>query len=231
SLHHRILLSNFFAQPEALAFGKTRSRFARCELGPNASEPLLKSKVFEGNRPSNSIIFPKLTPATLGALIALYEHKIFTQGVIGASTLRCALSSSPLWIDANVVSRSNGRGARQGARKEHSRAARQAGGRQRPRQLGMYSPECVAAGADLFSTDNGPHPLLSEAQEGVTCCRACTILRTSMYDGMGSLNACRRNDPHCHNVFDAGPKQPVYVQTRHPYSRMTSRHQQCTPDR
>ena len=52
------------------------------ELGPNASEPLVKSKVFEGNRPSNSIIFPKLTPATLGALIALYEHKIFTQGVV-----------------------------------------------------------------------------------------------------------------------------------------------------
>ena len=52
------------------------------ELGPNASEPLIKSKVFAGNKPSNSIIFPKLTPATLGALIALYEHKIFTQGVV-----------------------------------------------------------------------------------------------------------------------------------------------------
>ncbi|KAI0719037.1 hypothetical protein C8Q72DRAFT_891027 [Fomitopsis betulina] len=81
SLHHRILLSNFFAQPEALAFGKTEEQ-VREELGPDASEPLLKSKVFEGNRPGNSIIFPKLTPATLGALIALYEHKIFTQGVI-----------------------------------------------------------------------------------------------------------------------------------------------------
>ncbi|KAI0711103.1 glucose-6-phosphate isomerase-like protein [Fomitopsis betulina] len=81
SLHHRILLSNFFAQPEALAFGKTEEQ-VREELGPNASEPLLKSKILEGNRPSNSIIFPKLTPATLGALIALYEHKIFTQGVI-----------------------------------------------------------------------------------------------------------------------------------------------------
>lgn len=52
------------------------------ELGPNASEPLVKSKVFEGNRPSNSIIFPILDPQTLGALIVLYEHKIFTQGVI-----------------------------------------------------------------------------------------------------------------------------------------------------
>jgi len=81
SLHHRILLSNFFAQPEALAFGKTEEQ-VRKELGPNASEPLIKSKVFEGNRPSNSIIFPLLTPATLGALIALYEHKIFVQGVV-----------------------------------------------------------------------------------------------------------------------------------------------------
>lgn len=81
SLHHRILLSNFFAQPEALAFGKTEEE-VRKEVGANASEALIKSKVFEGNRPSNSILFPKLTPATLGALIALYEHKIFTQGVI-----------------------------------------------------------------------------------------------------------------------------------------------------
>ncbi|KAI9452753.1 glucose-6-phosphate isomerase [Russula earlei] len=81
SLHHRILLSNFFAQPEALAFGKTEEQ-VRKEVGPNASEALVKSKVFEGNRPSNSIIFPLLTPATLGSLIALYEHKIFTQGVI-----------------------------------------------------------------------------------------------------------------------------------------------------
>ena len=52
------------------------------ELGAGASEPLIKSKVFEGNRPSNSILFPILDPATLGALIALYEHKIFTQGVV-----------------------------------------------------------------------------------------------------------------------------------------------------
>jgi glucose-6-phosphate isomerase len=81
SKHHRILLSNFFAQPEALAFGKTEEE-VRKELGANASEALVKSKVFEGNRPSNSIIFPLLTPSTLGALIALYEHKIFVQGVI-----------------------------------------------------------------------------------------------------------------------------------------------------
>ncbi|ESK94827.1 glucose-6-phosphate isomerase [Moniliophthora roreri MCA 2997] len=81
SKHHRILLSNFFAQPEALAFGKTEEQ-VREELGKNASEALVKSKVFEGNRPSNSIMFPLLTPATLGALIAMYEHKIFVQGVV-----------------------------------------------------------------------------------------------------------------------------------------------------
>ncbi|KAI0827001.1 glucose-6-phosphate isomerase [Trametes gibbosa] len=81
SKHHRILLSNFFAQPEALAFGKTEEE-VREELGPNASDALVKSKIFPGNRPSNSIIFPLLTPATLGSLIALYEHKIFTQGVV-----------------------------------------------------------------------------------------------------------------------------------------------------
>ncbi|KAF7295239.1 Glucose-6-phosphate isomerase [Mycena indigotica] len=74
SKHHRILLSNFFAQPEALAFGKTEEE-VRKELG---SEALYKSEVFEGN----SLMFPKLTPAALGALIALYEHKIFVQGVV-----------------------------------------------------------------------------------------------------------------------------------------------------
>ncbi|KAN0127210.1 Phosphoglucose isomerase, partial [Lactarius tabidus] len=74
-------LSNYFAQPEALAFGKTEEE-VRAEVGPNASEALIKSKVFEGNRPSNSIIFPLLTPATLGSLIALYEHKVFVQGVV-----------------------------------------------------------------------------------------------------------------------------------------------------
>lgn len=79
--HHRILLSNFFAQPEALAFGKTEED-VRKELGPNAAEATIKAKVFEGNRPSNSIMFPLLTPATLGALVAMYEHKIFVQGMV-----------------------------------------------------------------------------------------------------------------------------------------------------
>ncbi|CED83630.1 glucose-6-phosphate isomerase [Phaffia rhodozyma] len=80
--HHEILLSNFFAQPEALAFGKTEEA-VRKELGAAASnEALAKSKVFEGNKPTNSIFFQKLTPATLGSLIAMYEHKIFVQGTI-----------------------------------------------------------------------------------------------------------------------------------------------------
>ena len=95
SKHHRILLSNFFAQPEALAFGKTEAE-VRQELGPNASEPLVKSKVFEGNRPSNSILFPILDPQTLGALIVLYEHKIFTQGVIWGINSFGAFSSFTL---------------------------------------------------------------------------------------------------------------------------------------
>ncbi|BGP57871.1 glucose-6-phosphate isomerase [Rhodotorula sphaerocarpa] len=81
-LHHKILLSNFFAQPEALAFGKSEDE-VRKELGEQASnEALLKSKVFEGNRPTNSIMFQKLTPRTLGSLIVMYEHKIFVQGCI-----------------------------------------------------------------------------------------------------------------------------------------------------
>ncbi|BGP42993.1 glucose-6-phosphate isomerase [Rhodotorula kratochvilovae] len=82
NLHHKILLSNFFAQPEALAFGKDEET-VRKELGADAeNEALRKSKVFEGNRPTNSILFQKLTPRTLGSLIVLYEHKIFVQGCI-----------------------------------------------------------------------------------------------------------------------------------------------------
>jgi len=84
--HHRILLSNFFAQTEALMNGKTR-REVEAELAAEgrSTEELRKLapyKIFEGNRPTNSILFKKLTPQTLGSLIALYEHKIFVQGVI-----------------------------------------------------------------------------------------------------------------------------------------------------
>ena len=84
--HHRILLSNFFAQTEALMKGKTeaevRAELQASGLSGAALEKLVPHKVFEGNRPTNSIMFQKLTPRTLGSLIALYEHKIFTQGII-----------------------------------------------------------------------------------------------------------------------------------------------------
>jgi glucose-6-phosphate isomerase len=79
--HHPILISNFLAQTEALMTGKTANE-VRAELGPDAPDTLVASKIFAGNKPTNSFLYPQLTPATLGALIALYEHKIFTQGVI-----------------------------------------------------------------------------------------------------------------------------------------------------
>jgi glucose-6-phosphate isomerase len=82
--HHRLLLSNFFAQTEALMKGKTEAE-ARRELeksGYKGLEELLPHKIFDGNRPTNSVLFRKLTPRTLGSLIAMYEHKIFVQGVI-----------------------------------------------------------------------------------------------------------------------------------------------------
>jgi glucose-6-phosphate isomerase len=84
--HHPILLSNFFAQTEALLNGKTQKQVA-AELKKDGKsdkeiQKLLPQKLFEGNRPTNSIIFNKLTPKVLGSLIALYEHKIFVQGVI-----------------------------------------------------------------------------------------------------------------------------------------------------
>ena len=84
--HHRILLSNFFAQTEALMKGRSlaqaRKEVKKLGLSPEAMEVRLPHMVFEGNRPSNSLLFRRLTPHTLGVLIALYEHKIFTQGVI-----------------------------------------------------------------------------------------------------------------------------------------------------
>jgi len=84
--HHNILLSNFFAQTEALLNGKTKDQVVAelREDGKNdeAIERLWPHKVFAGNRPTNSILFKKLTPRALGSLIALYEHKIFVQGVI-----------------------------------------------------------------------------------------------------------------------------------------------------
>ena len=76
--HHDLLMSNVFAQAEALAFGKTEEQ-VRAE---GTAEAVVPHRVFEGNRPSNVILAEKLTPHTLGALVALYEHSVFTQGTI-----------------------------------------------------------------------------------------------------------------------------------------------------
>ncbi len=76
--HHKILLSNFFAQTEALMNGKKRHELKE----QNVPEKLIPFKEFEGNKPTNSFLITKITPFTLGELIALYEHKIFVQGVI-----------------------------------------------------------------------------------------------------------------------------------------------------
>ncbi|CAH8633745.1 unnamed protein product [Schistosoma bovis] len=85
-LHHEILLSNFLAQTEALMTGKTKEEVHKELFAAGVTGDLLNSlalhKSFKGNRPSNSIVFTKLTPYILGALIAMYEHKIFVQGII-----------------------------------------------------------------------------------------------------------------------------------------------------
>ncbi len=83
--HHKKLMANYHAQMDALAFGKTKEE-VHLELKFSGDEEkinqLLPFKIFEGNRPSNAILFDKLTPQSLGKLIALYEHKIFTQGIL-----------------------------------------------------------------------------------------------------------------------------------------------------
>jgi glucose-6-phosphate isomerase len=76
--HHDILLANVFAQAEALAFGKTAAEVK----AEGTADALVPHRVFEGNRPSNTILVEKLTPAVLGKLVALYEHSVFTQGAI-----------------------------------------------------------------------------------------------------------------------------------------------------
>jgi glucose-6-phosphate isomerase len=76
--HHDILLANVFAQGEALAFGKTPEEVRR----EGSPDWLVPHRTFEGNRPSNTLLLPRLTPAALGRLVALYEHSVFTQGVI-----------------------------------------------------------------------------------------------------------------------------------------------------
>jgi glucose-6-phosphate isomerase len=84
--HHPILLSNFFAQTEALMKGKTdeevRDELTHAGLRGEALEQLVPHKLFTGNKPTNSIMVSQITPRTLGRLVALYEHKIFTQGII-----------------------------------------------------------------------------------------------------------------------------------------------------
>jgi len=85
-LHHTILLANFLAQTEALMKGKSPAEAEKelrsSGLSDDKVQQILPHKVFEGNRPTNSIVLPKVTPFTLGALIATYEHKIFVQGII-----------------------------------------------------------------------------------------------------------------------------------------------------
>jgi glucose-6-phosphate isomerase len=84
--HHRTLLANYFAQPEALMRGKTpeeaRAELEAQKLSPARVAELVPHKTFPGNRPTTSILFTKLTPKTLGSLIAMYEHKIFVQGIV-----------------------------------------------------------------------------------------------------------------------------------------------------
>ena len=84
--HHAKLLSNFFAQTEALAFGKTKEQveaeFLKAGKTLAEVEDIVPFKVFTGNKPTNSILLQKITPFSLGALIAMYEHKIFVQGVL-----------------------------------------------------------------------------------------------------------------------------------------------------
>jgi glucose-6-phosphate isomerase len=84
--HHDKLMSNFFAQTEALLMGKTEAQvqqeFDKQGVNQEFAEFLLPFKVFSGNKPTNTLLIEKLTPASLGALIALYEHKLFVQGII-----------------------------------------------------------------------------------------------------------------------------------------------------
>jgi glucose-6-phosphate isomerase len=81
--HHDILISNFLAQTQALMQGKTGEEvIAEATPEQRADAVLMASKVFDGNKPSNSFLFEKMTPKTLGALLAFYEHKIFVQGVV-----------------------------------------------------------------------------------------------------------------------------------------------------
>jgi glucose-6-phosphate isomerase len=84
--HHDKLMSNFFAQTEALLMGKTEAQvnaeFVQQGMAVEQAQFLLPFKVFTGNKPTNTLLIDKLTPASVGALVALYEHKLFVQGII-----------------------------------------------------------------------------------------------------------------------------------------------------
>jgi glucose-6-phosphate isomerase len=84
--HHKMLMSNFFAQTEALMNGKTKedviSEFVKAGRSQTEIDFLTPFKIFKGNRPTNSLLVKKLTPKVLGSLVAMYEHKIFVQGII-----------------------------------------------------------------------------------------------------------------------------------------------------
>ena len=101
--HHDLLTANVFAQTEALAFGKTAEQVA----AEGTPDWLVPHRVFEGNRPSNTMLLERLTPHALGTLVALYEHSVFVQGTV--------------WSDQLL--RSVGRRAGQGARQEGGRRA------------------------------------------------------------------------------------------------------------
>ena len=101
--HHDILMSNVFAQAEALAFGKTEDE-VRAEGTPEAVVP---HRVFEGNRPSNVLLAEQLTPHTLGALVALYEHSVFVQGTVWRSTPSTSGASSSARRSRSGSSRSS----------------------------------------------------------------------------------------------------------------------------
>ncbi len=114
--HHDLLMSNVFAQSEALAFGKTPEQ-VRAEGTP---EEIVPHRVMEGNRPSNTILAERLDPFTLGTLVALYEHSVFTQGAdLGDRLLR------PV----------GGRAGQGAGRGDHPRAAGRRGAQAAPRQL------------------------------------------------------------------------------------------------
>ncbi len=108
--HHQKLLSNFFAQTEATAFGKSREvveqEYRDQGKDPATTEHVVPFKVFEGNRPTNSILLREITPFSLGALIALYEHKIFTRARSSTSSplTSGALSWANSWLTASCRS-------------------------------------------------------------------------------------------------------------------------------